>query len=117
MTDLTRQARAAAAQVRLHGEPVILPAGAAVGVFERYDPRIQADQSEIGRALRPSQQPNPVLRLIDADAAGIAEGAAVTARGAQWRVTRLDVDGFGVTTLSLAPAKPTDAGDDWRRWR
>jgi hypothetical protein len=100
------------------GEPVTLPNGLLRhGVFELFDPRIDADPSEVGRPMRPSQQPNPVLYLRDADAASIYEGLVLTLRGALWRVTRLDPDGHGMTTVALAPAQPVAPDDDFKRWR
>lgn len=101
------------------GEPVTLPSGDVVtGVFELFDPRVQDPSgSGVGRSMRISQQHNPMLMLLDADASGLAEGDDVGVRGSQWRITRIDPDGNGITELSLMPAPQVDAGDTFRRWR
>jgi len=106
MTAATRQARAAAVivQPRQHGEAFALPSGASVfGVFNPFDPRAAAD-SEVGRSMRLSQQYNATIALTDAGAAVLAEDDVLTdERGDAWRITRIDPDGYGMTTVMLAP--------------
>jgi len=102
MSATTRRARAIATAVRGEGEPVTLPGGSVVtGYFELFDPRESAG-NETGHAMRLSQQHNPTLALTDADAAALAEGDTLTIRGEDWRIARIDPDGNGLTTLSLA---------------
>jgi len=114
MTVASRHARVASHVVRAHGETVTLAGGSTVqGVFNLFDPRADGD-TETGRNMRLSQQHNPTLALTDTDAAAMAEGDTLTIRGEEWRIARIDPDGNGMTTLSLAP--PSTAGE-MQRWR
>lgn len=114
MTTITRRGRAIATAVRGEGEPVTLPGGSVVtGYFELFDPRADGD-TETSRSMRISQQHNPTLTLQDADAATLVEGDTLTVRGEEWRVARVNPDGYGLTTLSLAP--PSTASEI-QRWR
>lgn len=99
------------------GEAVILSDEVTVwGIFSpRGDLAGSPFGSEVGRAMRISQQPNPVVVLADDDAAALAERDQVTIRGADYLVTRLDPDGLGMTRVWLMPA-PT-VSDPAARWK
>jgi len=117
MTVASRHARVASHVVRVHGETVALAGGSTVqGVFDLFSPRADGD-TETGRSMRLSQQHNPTLALRDADAAGLAEGDTLTVRGEDWRITRMDPDGYGLTMIALAPAHQVGVYDQFQRWR
>jgi len=117
MTVASRHARVASHVVRVHGETVTLADGEKVqGVFDLFGLSADGD-TETGRSMRLSQQHNPTLALRDADAATLAEGDTLTIRGDEWRIARLDPDGYGLTMLSLAPAQSNTAADQFKRWR
>lgn len=107
----------AVTDVSAFGEAATLPDASTVhGKFDLFDPRADGD-AETGRSMRLSQQQNPTLALRDADAATLAEGDTLTVRGEDWRITRIDPDGYGLTTLSLAPAQESSPADQFQRWR
>jgi len=117
MTVASRHARVASHVVRVHGETVTLAGGSTVqGVFDLFGPRADGD-SETGRSMRISQQHNPTLALRDADASTLAEGDTLTIRGDDWRIARLDPDGYGLTMISLYPAQDQGPADHGKvRW-
>ena len=102
------------------GEVVTLADASAIsGVFRLFDPRIQpvASASEVGRTMRPSQQQNPVLLVLDSVAAALAEGDTVTVRESSYRITRIDTDGQGMSTVALTPSAESRAQATFERWR
>jgi hypothetical protein len=99
------------------GQTVTKPSGGTVnGVFRRFSPRPSEDAT--GIVMRLDQQPNPTLRLTDADAADLATGDRLTVDGDDWTITRSpEPDGHGMTTIYLMPAAAETAVDQYRRWR
>lgn len=117
---LARLARAAVSPTRGAGEPVLLPAAEGedpvqlAGIFDPIGDPAGAGGfgSEVGLIGRLSSQPNPVLWLQDADAAGLAEGGALQIRGAPYRLVRMDPDGTGLTRCELMPGAVPAVGLD-----
>jgi hypothetical protein len=111
------KAQAIADAVAVHGQSVTTAGGATFsGVFERFRPRPSEDAT--GIVMRLDQQPNPTLRLTDADAADLATGDLLTVDGEDWTITRSpETDGYGMTTIYLMPAAAETAVDQYRRWR
>jgi len=96
------------------GDAATLPSGSTVyGVFDLFGLSANGE-TETSRSMRLSQQHNPTLALRDADAAALAEGDTLTVRGDTWRIARIDADGYGLTTLSLAPPSTAHAIQRWR---
>jgi hypothetical protein len=86
------------------------------GVWLRFSPR--APDAGQGLTMRLDQQPNPTLRLTDADAADLATGDRLTVDGEDWTITRSpEPDGHGMTTIYLMPAAAETSADQFRRWR
>ena len=115
-----RLSRLAANIVAAHGETVALPDGAVLsGVFDLFAPRPEPLGSEQGRLLRASQQPNPTLDVTAADVAAhdLREGALLAVRGADYRIARMDPDGFGMFRLFLATYQPPRAGAEMEGWQ
>lgn len=97
------------------GEPVTLPGGGtALGVFDPGQAP-GAWGSEEGLSARLSQQPSPVVALLDSVAAGLSDGESLTVRGQAYLITRRDPDGHGLTQVSLMPDR--GAYDTDARWQ
>jgi len=113
LTDLAQ----AVTDVLAFGEVVALSDGSTVhGVFDLFGLSAEGG-TETGRSMRLSQQQNPTLALRDTDAATLAEGDTLTIRGDDWRIARLDPDGYGLTMIALAPAQASTPADQFQRWR
>lgn len=110
--------RISEANANLLGESITLPDGStARGIF---DPK-PADPggpfgSDVGRAMRLSQQSSPELRLLDDDAAALSELDTVIVRGVDYQVASIYPDGHGLTVIGLMPATAS-GGDELNRWR
>lgn len=82
--------------------------GATDPVYGIFDPVGEAASpfgSEVGLVGIVSAQANPVLTLLDADAAGLAQGDTLTVRGVSYVVSgRPRTDGAGMTRIELMPA-------------
>lgn len=105
------------ALLRVFGEPVILPDTLVVsGIFDPRGDRPEAAWPEIGAALRMSQQGNPVLQLIESDAAVLNERDNLFIRDAEYVITRIDPDGSGMVRIELMPAERSGAlmTDRWQ---
>jgi hypothetical protein len=115
-----RAARLAANIVAAHGEPVMLPGGAVLsGVFDVFAPRPEPLGSEQGRTLRASQLPNPTLDVTAAAAAAheLREGSLLSVRGVDYRIARIDPDGFGMVRAFLATYQPPRVGAEMEGWQ
>lgn len=100
MTDM------AAAGIEAFGEPVTLSGGSVVtGILALPGAAAAPLWSEVGLAMRISDQPNPVVALRAADIGDLAEGDSLTARGVSYLVSRRHPpDGTGLVALELMPA-------------
>lgn len=108
--------RIALAHLASFGTPVILPDGALVqGIFDPVGELRGAPWSEVGLAVRLSQQPNPTVHLLDATAATLTTESALTIEGAIYRVTAPPTpDGSGLTRVELMPERPSDPFARWQ---
>jgi hypothetical protein len=77
--------------------------------------RFAAPWSEVGLRVRPSQQPNPALHLLDATAAALAEGQILTVAAVAYRIAQIDLPRGGLTRLELTPDTATP--DEDARWK
>jgi hypothetical protein len=118
LSALSRQARlsrAALSPTRGGGEAVLLPGalGTVYGEFEPIgDPAGGGGWgSEVDLTGRLTSQPNPVVWLQDAAAAGVVEGAEVQIRWTPYRIVRMDPDGAGLTRCELMPASASGASE------
>jgi hypothetical protein len=98
------------------GEPVTLAdASVVTGIFDPIGEPAAAPWSEVGLAVRVSQQPNPSVWLADSVAQALDEQDALTIRGQAYLITRKDADGSGLTRCALMP--DTSTTNDLARWR
>ena len=98
------------------GEPACLPTGKQVtGLFDPYGDRSDPWGSEVGLTVRVSQQPSPTLLLKTTDAADLAEKDEITLRDMVYRVTGLEPDRHGLSTVRLMPVREDQPAD--KRWR
>jgi hypothetical protein len=104
-TDNLADLSAACTSQAAFGEPVTLPTGTIVsGIFDLPGPEAAGMGSDIGRALRLGDQPNPSLTLAKTDAAALAEGEVLTVRGLTYNITRKhQADGGDLVMLDLMP--------------
>lgn len=124
MTAATRRARSARTVVSREGEPVTLASAAEVrALFTLNNPPGWGYGTELTDALE--AQPQPTIRITDADATThatqLAVGALLSVRGTTYAVAEPpEPDGHGLTTVHLAHRQPQDAADsgadEWR-WR
>lgn len=117
MSQRTTTARAARGAANRLGELVILAGAVEVrGIFyPRGKPAGSPMGSEVGLGMRISQQRNPMVDLLDEDAAGLADGDQISIAGADYLITRLDPDGLGMTEVQLMPAPAvTDPAARWK---
>jgi hypothetical protein len=107
---------AAALDPAAFGEPILLPgaAGEVCGIFDPVGDPVIPGSSEVDLTGRLSSQPNPVLWLLDADAAGVAEGVEVRIRWTPYRIVRMDPDGAGMTRCDLMPSSGAGETDRYR---
>ena len=112
MSVITRHARLNSAVLSTtvgFGESVVLPGGAIIsGIFDLPDP----NANEIGRRLRLSDQDNPSLQILEADASAIAEGSRLAVRGLVYEVfKRWPADTSGVVRLDMTEATDSEIDD------
>ena len=121
---LTRRSHAAElhrlnrSQVEHFGQPVTRPDGQVVsGVFARR-PAPVAPWPEIGAALKLSQQPNPEVHLLSADAAGLAKNQRLVISGERFLIVDVDPPAEGWVRITLLPdpasAPRPEAGSRWQ---
>lgn len=117
-SDAIEDLNAAAVSVDAFGESCTLPSGDTLGVFHpRGDPS-EPWGSEVGLAMRMSQQSSPLLVLRDADAQGLEDGDPVTVRGSAYLVTRVDPAYHGLTQVYLMrDLSDTASPPETERWR
>ena len=91
------------------GEPVTMTGGSIIsGIFDLPDP----NANEIGRRLRLSDQDNPSLQILEADAAAIVEGSRLMVRGLVYEVfKRWPADTSGVVRLDMTEATDSEIDD------
>jgi hypothetical protein len=119
MTVQALQSLQSADLLACHGEPILLPGAEGeppvefTGIFDPIgDPAGGGGWgSEVDLTGRLTSQPNPVVWLQDADAAGVAEGAEVQIRWTPYRIVRMDPDGAGLTRCELMPASASGASE------
>lgn len=111
--------RANAAFLSVFGEAVLLPgAVTAVGVFLPRGAPTSASFSELGLAVRLSEQNNPVLFLLEADASELSERDALTLRGTVYLIASLDPPEDGLVRIELMEQRTdVQSPPQGARWR
>lgn len=98
---------AAALNPAAFGEAVLRPgADPLYGVFDPIGEAAGGGGlgSPVGRAMTLAAQPNPVLYVTAADAAGLAKGDRLSLRGRDYIVASKDPDGGDMVEIRLMPA-------------
>lgn len=116
MTWRDRRKRSIEAAIRTFGTAVTFPDGSEFrGIFRETDDKATgAWGSEVGRAMRLTQQLVPYLDLLESDATGLAEKDVVQVEGKRFLIARLDPTGYGLTRASLMPEPKNGQGQRWR---
>ena len=102
------------------GEPVTLPAGVVMGVFDLpgMGGSVRERGSSTGERVAIGQQAQPQLLLRDADVGTLKQQDRVSVRGTDYLVVALTPDGTGMTTVELMlPGAEQGPMPEWRRWR
>lgn len=124
MPTLARGERMADVIVRRLGEPITPydPTGVAqapvLGVFEPQASEPPAPWSEVGLAVRISEQAVPSLTLLASHAAGLTLAWTLSVRGARYRIVHIAPERGGLTELELALlSTDPDQPSETERWR
>ena len=117
MTDWTGALDAlASACVDAFADEVTLPSGeVAQGIFDPLGQPPASPWSDVGLAVRVSDQPSPTVVLLAADAALLAEQDVLGIRGVDYLITRMRPAAGGLVTVELMPA--ATATHESARWR
>lgn len=109
--------RHASATLAHFGEPITLPDGVSLapGVLDRQGDAISAPWSEVGLRVRQSQQPNPVLYMLDTTADALSEGQILRVGALAYRIALIDPPRGSLTRIELTP--DTDTDDEDARWK
>jgi len=106
--------RANEACLRAFGEEVVVAGRAVRAIVSAPVEAHELDRSGRVQASLRLDLERPALRLLDADAAGLAQGDPATLRGRDYAIARLRPDGAGMTEATLMPVPGRDAAGAWR---